>query len=422
MSKIKQIFAREIIDSRGYPTIESEVYLADGSYGRSSVPSGASTGMKEALELRDGNKEYFFKQGVLNAVKNVNNIIFKILKNKDASDQEKLDNIMIKEDGTKNKSYLGANAILSVSLSIAKAYSKYKKINLYEYIYKLSGQNKDIIMPSPMINIINGGKHANNNLDIQEFMIQPKKNISIRKAIRIGCEIFHSLKKILRKNNINTSVGDEGGFAPNLNNHEEAFKLIQKSIKHTKYRLGKDVTIAIDCAASELYNNKIKKYKLNSENKIFNYKEFTKYLQKMSIKYCIKSIEDGLHENDWKGFIYQTKKIGENIQIVGDDLFVTNYKILQKGILKKAANAILIKLNQIGTLTETLKTIDIAKRSKYKTIISHRSGETEDTFISDLCVGTVSDQIKTGSMSRSERIAKYNRLIRIEENIKKISL
>ncbi|WP_343183928.1 phosphopyruvate hydratase [Buchnera aphidicola (Ceratovacuna keduensis)] len=417
MSKIKKIFAREIIDSRGYPTIESEVYLEDGSFGKSSVPSGASTGSKEALELRDNDKKYFFGNGVLTAVKNVNNIISKILKNKNAKEQEKIDEIMIKEDGTKNKSNLGSNSILSVSLAIAKAYSKYKKINLYEYIYKLSDQKEKIIVPRPMINIINGGKHSNNNLDIQEFMIQPSKNISIKKSIRMGCEVFHSLYNILKKNNISVSVGDEGGFAPNLKNNEESFKLIEKSIKNTKYKLGKDINIAIDCAGSELYNKFTKKYEIKSEKKFLNYKEFTKYLKKMSEKYFIKSIEDGLEENDWKGFIYQTKKIGNDIQIVGDDLFVTNPLILKKGILKKAANAILIKLNQIGTLTETLKTINLAKKHKYNTIISHRSGETEDTFISDLSIGTISGQIKTGSMSRSERTCKYNRLIRIEEQL-----
>ncbi|BGI51508.1 MAG: phosphopyruvate hydratase [Buchnera aphidicola (Ceratovacuna japonica)] len=419
MSKIKKIYAREIIDSRGYPTIESEVYLENGSYGRSSVPSGASTGSKEALELRDKNKEYFFGNGVLKAVKNVNCIISKILKNKNAKEQEKIDEIMIREDGTKNKSNLGSNAILSVSLAIAKAYSAYKKFDLYEYIYKLSNQKESIIMPRPMINIINGGKHANNNLDIQEFMIQPKNNISIKKSVRIGCEIFHSLYNILKENNISTSVGDEGGFSPSLCNNEEALKFIQKSIKKTKYILGEDINIAIDCASSELYNKHTKKYELKNEKKFFNYKEFTKYLKNISKKYYISSIEDGLEENDWKGFTYQTKKIGKNIQIVGDDLFVTNPTILKKGISKKAANAILIKLNQIGTLTETLKTICIAKKNNYNTIISHRSGETEDTFISDLSVGTISKQIKTGSMSRSERTSKYNRLIRIEEKLSK---
>ncbi|WP_343154667.1 phosphopyruvate hydratase [Buchnera aphidicola (Pseudoregma panicola)] len=417
MIKIKKIFAREIIDSRGYPTIESEVYLEDGSFGKASVPSGASTGSKESLELRDNNKKYFFGQGVLKAVKNVNCIISKILKNKNAKEQEKIDEIMIKEDGTKNKSNLGSNAILSVSLSVAKAYAKYKKINLYEHIYKLSDQKEKIIVPRPMINIINGGKHSNNNLDIQEFMIQPSKNISIKKSIRMGCEIFHSLYIILKKNNISISVGDEGGFAPNLKNNEEALKLIEKAIKKTKYVLGKDINIAIDCAGSELYNKLTNKYEIKSENKFLNYKEFTKYLKKISNKYFIKSIEDGLEENDWKGFQYQTKHIGNDIQIVGDDLFVTNPIILKKGILKKAANAILIKLNQIGTLTETLKTINIAKKYKYNTIISHRSGETEDTFISDLSIGTISGQIKTGSMSRSERTCKYNRLIRIEEKL-----
>ncbi|WP_343189832.1 phosphopyruvate hydratase [Buchnera aphidicola] len=419
MSKIKKIYAREIIDSRGYPTIESEVHLQDGSIGIASVPSGASTGSKEALELRDKNKEYFFGYGVLKSVKNVNDIISRILKNKNAKNQENIDEIMIKEDGTKNKSNLGANSILSVSLAVSKAYSVHKKINLYEHIYKLSGQTKKIIMPRPMINIINGGKHSNNNLDIQEFMIQPKKNIPIKQSIKMGCEIFHSLYKILKSKNISISVGDEGGFAPNLKNNEESFKLIKKAIKNTKYILGKDLNIAIDCAGSELYNKLNDKYELKNEKKIFNYKTFTKYLKQLSIKYHIKSIEDPLHEDDWKGFKYHTKKIGKKVQIVGDDLFVTNPIILKKGILKKSANAILIKLNQIGTLTETLETIYIAKKANYNTIISHRSGETEDTFIADLSIGTISDQVKMGSMSRSERTAKYNRLIRIEEELLK---
>ncbi|WP_343188102.1 phosphopyruvate hydratase [Buchnera aphidicola (Ceratoglyphina bambusae)] len=419
MPRIKKIFAREIIDSRGYPTIESEVHLHSGCIGISSVPSGASTGSKEALELRDNNNKYFFGYGVLKAVNNVNNIIFKILKNQNSKYQKKIDNIMIKEDGTKNKSNLGANAILSVSLSAAKAYAQYKKIPLYKHIAKLCKINKKFIMPRPMINIINGGKHSNNNLDIQEFMIQPKKNVSIKKSIRMGCEIFHSLYNILKNNNMSVSVGDEGGFSPNLKSNEEALMLIKESIKKTKYVLGKDVILAIDCAATELYDNKTKKYKLKNENKNFNYKEFTKYLNNISKKYYINSIEDGLHENDWKGFKYLTKKIGKKIQIVGDDLFVTNPLILKHGILNNSANAILIKFNQIGTLTETLETIKIAKENKYNTIISHRSGETEDTTISDLSVGTFSKQIKTGSMSRTERIAKYNRLIRIEEQITK---
>ncbi|WP_343152507.1 phosphopyruvate hydratase [Buchnera aphidicola] len=417
MYKIKKTICREIIDSRGYPTIESEIHLQGGAIGIASVPSGASTGSKEAVELRDEEKKYFLGKGVKKAVLIGNTILSKKIYKKDARNQEEIDNFMIELDGTENKSNLGANTILAISLAIAKATAIQKKIPLYQYISELNNTPNQFSMPIPMINIINGGKHANNNIDIQEFMIQPIKAKTIKHAIQIGAEIFHYLGKILKEKSLNTSVGDEGGYAPNLNSNEDALNIIQNAINKAGYEIGKDVTIAIDCAASELYNASTKKYCFKKEKKEFNSHEFTNYLEKLTKIYPICSIEDGQDENDWEGFKHQTKKLGKKIQLVGDDLFVTNEKILKKGIQNKVANAILIKLNQIGTLSETLKTIQLAKKSNYKVIISHRSGETEDTTIADLSVGTSSGQIKTGSICRSERTCKYNRLIRIEEEI-----
>ncbi|QCI24467.1 phosphopyruvate hydratase [Buchnera aphidicola (Muscaphis stroyani)] len=417
MSKIIKIIAREIIDSRGYPTVESEVHLDGGFVGISSVPSGASTGSLESLELRDGDKNRFEGKGVQKSVYFINNAISNMLKNKDAKDQKDIDYAMIQLDGTDNKSRIGANTILSVSLASAKAAALSKGIPLYEHIAEINDTKGIFSMPLPMINIINGGKHANNNIDIQEFMIQPVKASTIKESIQIGCEIFCSLGNILQKKGMSTSVGDEGGYAPNLKSNEEAFNIIQEAVEKTKYKIGEDIKFSIDCAASELYDKNSKKYQLNGEGLSFDSQEFTHYLEKLSKKYPIISIEDGQDESDWNGFSYQTKILGKKMQLVGDDLFVTNSKILKSGIQKNIANAILIKLNQIGTLTETLETIRIAKKAKYNVIISHRSGETEDTFISDLSVGTSSGQIKTGSMSRSDRTSKYNQLIRIEEKL-----
>ncbi len=420
MSKIIKILGREVIDSRGYPTVESDVFLDDGSIGTSIVPSGASTGINEAIELRDNDINRFCGKGVMKSVFIINNIISKELIGLNSFDQENIDNIMIKIDGTKNKSKLGANSILSVSLSVAKASAKSKGIPLYLYINKLfNKKNKNkFIMPVPMMNIINGGCHADNSIDIQEFMIQPIRAKSIRHSIRIGSEIFHKLGEILKLKNKRISIGDEGGYAPDLSSNEEAICLIIESIKKSGYIPGYDVFICLDCASSEFYNLKEKKYYLKNENKKFSSLEFIEYLNLLVNKYPILSIEDALSEIDFDGFINITKKLGKKIQLVGDDLFVTNYSLLKKGIKLKIANSILIKPNQIGTLTETLKTIKLAKKYGYSVIISHRSGETEDTTIADLSVGVNSGQIKTGSISRSERVSKYNRLIRIEEELK----
>ncbi|QJC35482.1 phosphopyruvate hydratase [Enterobacteriaceae endosymbiont of Donacia proxima] len=415
MSKIKKIIGREIIDSRGNPTIEAEVHLNNNIIGIASVPSGASTGSKEAIELRDNNKKRFLGKGVLKSVKIINTILNKYLIHQNSSDQSCIDEIMINLDNTENKSNLGANTILAVSLANARASALFHRLPLYKYIADIYSIDKKFFMPIPMINIINGGKHADNNLDIQEFMIQPINSRNIKEAIRCGSEIFHHLSFVLKKHKLITSVGDEGGYAPNLKNNNQAFDMISQAIKNAGYILGKDITFAIDCAASELFFNN--KYHLKSENINFSSKEFTNFLYNLTQKYPITSIEDGLDENDWEGFIYQTKLLGNKIQLVGDDLFATNPKFLKKGIKNNIANSILIKLNQIGSLTETLSTIKIAKKSGYKVIISHRSGETEDTFIADLAVGTNADQIKTGSMSRSDRNAKYNQLIRIEEQL-----
>lgn len=417
MANIVRIVGREIIDSRGNPTVEAEVFLADGSVGMAAAPSGASTGSREALELRDGDKSRFGGKGVLKAVAAVNEEIAPALKGKDAADQAELDELMIKLDGTDNKSKFGANAILAVSLAIAKAQAASLKMPLYAYIARLNGTEGQYSMPLPMMNILNGGKHADNNVDIQEFMIQPVGARTLADAVRMGAEVFHSLQKVLKAKGYNTGVGDEGGFAPDLKSNSEAFDCIKEAVEKAGYVFGRDITMAMDCASSEFYNANNGTYELSGEGKTFTSKEFTQYLKDICDKYPVISIEDGQNESDWDGFKHQTDVLGSHVQLVGDDLFVTNTKILKEGIKKGIANAILIKFNQIGSLTETLAAIKMAKDAGYATIISHRSGETEDTTIADLAVGTAAGQIKTGSMSRSDRVAKYNRLIRIEEEL-----
>ena len=407
MSKIKDIKAREILDSRGNPTVEVDVLLESGAKGRAAVPSGASTGSKEALELRDNDPKRYQGKGVLKAVNNVNTIIKDALIGLESSHQRQIDETMIKLDGTENKTNLGANATLGVSLAVLKANAKEKNIPLYKYF------GDEISLPRPMMNILNGGAHADNNLDFQEFMIIPNAK-SFKETLRIGSEVFHTLKKVLKENGFNTGVGDEGGFAPNLNTNEEALDMLMEAIKEAGYTPGKDVNFALDVAASEFYEDGI--YNLKGANKKLTSNELVDYYQTLIDKYPIISIEDPVDEEDWEGFRKMTEKYGDKIQLVGDDLFVTNIKYLQKGIDNKAGNAILIKLNQIGTFTETLETINLAKENGYKTIISHRSGETEDVTIADLAVALNLGQIKTGSLSRSERTAKYNELLRIEED------
>lgn len=407
MSKIRDLKGREVLDSRGNPTVEVEVLLEDGSLGRALVPSGASTGTREALELRD-HDERFMGRGVLKAVNNVNTIIREKLIGLESSNQELIDNTMIELDGTKNKSNLGANAILGVSLANLKASAISAKLPLYKYV----GSGTEL--PVPMMNIINGGAHADNNLDFQEYMIIPQRD-TIKERIRIGAEVFHNLKKVLKEKGYNTNVGDEGGFAPDLKSNEEGFKVIIEAIKSSGYIPGKDVKLAIDVAASEFYENGT----YHIDGKQLTTKELIKFYEELVNKYPIISIEDPVDENDWEGFTAITKVLGDKIQLVGDDLFVTNIECLEKGIKLQAGNAILLKLNQIGTYTETLKAINLAKSNGYKTIISHRSGETEDTTIADLAVGLNLGQIKTGSMSRTDRICKYNQLIRIEEELTK---
>lgn len=409
MAKISKVRAREILDSRGNPTVEVEVFLSDGSFSRACVPSGASTGEREALELRDNDRGRFLGKGVLKAVNNVNRIIFKKIKGREA-DFRKIDKILINLDGTVNKSRLGANAILGVSLAVAKAQASAKKISLYRFLGKKSN-----LLPVPLMNILNGGMHADNNLDIQEFMIVPRGFNTFKKALQSACEIFHTLKKILKSKGLNTSVGDEGGFAPSLERNEEAIRLIIKAIREAGYREDKEVSLALDVAASSLLNNS--KYRFESKKVDSNF--LIDYYKKLISKYPIVSIEDGLGENDWKGWKTLTMKLGSNLQLVGDDIFVTNPGILERAIKEKVGNAILIKVNQIGTLSETLETIELAKKNNYRTVISHRSGETEDTVISHLAVGTGSAQIKTGSVSRTDRVCKYNELLRIEEELGK---
>lgn len=408
--KIEEVKGREILDSRGNPTVEAEVVLAGGVVGRGMAPSGASTGEFEALELRDGDKARYLGKGVQKAVENINTVINDTLKGMDASDTYAVDKAMIDADGTKDKSRLGANAILAVSIACARAAANALEIPLYRFFGGVSGNR----LPVPMMNIINGGEHADNNVDIQEFMIQPVGAKTVKEAIRMGSEVFHHLAKVLKAKGMNTAVGDEGGYAPNLGSNAEALAVIAEAVKAAGYELGKDITLAMDCAASEFYKDG--KYVLAGEgNKAFTSEEFTHFLEELTKQYPIVSIEDGLDESDWDGFAYQTKVLGDKIQLVGDDLFVTNTKILKEGIEKGIANSILIKFNQIGSLTETLAAIKMAKDAGYTAVISHRSGETEDATIADLAVGTAAGQIKTGSMSRSDRVAKYNQLIRIEE-------
>jgi enolase len=411
MTEIVDIHAREILDSRGNPTIEVEVLLSGGGYGRAAVPSGASTGKHEALELRDKQPKRYNGKGVLKAVKNVNGPILKRLIGEDASDQRELDSILIDLDGTPNKSRLGANAILGVSLAAAKAVSMTYGVSLYSYIGGIGAR----ILPVPMMNVINGGVHADNKLDLQEFMIVPIGAPDFAEAVRMGAETFHALKSILKSKKLATCVGDEGGFAPSLQSNEEAVELIMEAMKKAGYKPGKDIFIAIDAAASEFYEDR--KYNLASEGRKLRVDQMISLYRKWFKAYPIVSIEDGLAEDDWKGWAQMTDELGNVIQIVGDDIFVTNPARLQKGIDKGVANSILIKLNQIGTLTETLDTIEMAKMAGYTTVISHRSGETEDTTIAHLAVGTNAGQIKTGSMSRTDRVAKYNELMRIEEEL-----
>ncbi|TAA47359.1 phosphopyruvate hydratase [Corallincola spongiicola] len=415
MSKIVKIIGREIIDSRGNPTVEAEVHLEGGFIGLAAAPSGASTGSREALELRDGDKSRFLGKGVLKAVAAVNGPIAEAVVGKDAADQAAIDQIMIDLDGTENKANFGANAILAVSLANAKAAAAAKGMPLYEHIAELNGTAGQFSMPLPMMNIINGGEHADNNVDIQEFMIQPVGAKSLKEGLRIGAEVFHNLAKVLKSKGMSTAVGDEGGFAPNLESNAAALAAIKEAVEAAGYELGKDVTLAMDCAASEFYDKEAGNYNMKGEGKIFTAEEFNHYLAGLVEQYPIVSIEDGLDESDWDGFAHQTKLLGDKIQLVGDDLFVTNTKILKRGIDNGIANSILIKFNQIGSLTETLAAIKMAKDAGFTAVISHRSGETEDATIADLAVGTCAGQIKTGSMSRSDRVAKYNQLIRIEE-------
>jgi len=409
MGKIKNVIGREILDSRGNPTVEVDVILETGIVGRAAVPSGASTGVREALEMRDGGTRYMGK-GVLNAVNHVNNELRNLVIGMESSNQKELDYAMIKLDGTETKSNLGANAILGVSMAALKASAIEAGLPLYKYI----GNGSEL--PKPMMNIINGGCHASNNLDFQEFMIIPNRD-TIKERLRVGAEVFHTLKKVLNEKGYATGVGDEGGFAPNLNSNTEGFELIIEAIKKAGYTPVVDVNLAIDVAASEFYEDG--KYILKGENRTLTTEELIEFYEELTTKYPIISIEDPVDENDWEGFKLITEKLGNRIQLVGDDLFVTNKKCLQKGIDIGAGNAILLKVNQIGTITETLETIELARSNGYKTVISHRSGETEDTTIADLAVGLNLGQIKTGSMSRTDRICKYNQLIRIEEEIER---
>ena len=415
MSIIADIRAFEILDSRGNPTVQADVILENGIVGTATAPSGASTGSREALELRDGDKERYLGKGVLTAVSNINTVIRTLLLGADAADQFGLDQIMITADGTHNKGVLGANAILAVSLAAAKAAAMYQDIPLYAHIANINGTPNTYSMPVPMMNIINGGEHADNNVDIQEFMIQPVSAKTFSEALQMGSEIFHSLKKVLNNKGLSTAVGDEGGFAPNLASNADALTVIEEATEAAGYKMGKDVTLALDCAASEFYKNG--KYDLSGEGNIYSSKAFTDFLGKLCDQFPILSIEDGLDESDWDGWVYQTKTLGEKVQLVGDDLFVTNTEILSRGIEMGVANSILIKFNQIGTLSETLDAIALAKSAGYSVVISHRSGETEDTTIADLAVATAAGQIKTGSLCRSDRVAKYNRLLRIEAEL-----
>ncbi len=411
MSVIKNIIAREVLDSRGNPTVEAEVITETGAIGSAMVPSGASTGVREALELRDGDTSRYLGKGVLKAVDNILNKIKPEVVGQEVSHQTDIDNLMIELDGTANKEKLGANAVLAVSMATAHAAANEKGIPLYQYL----GGDGPFEMPVPMMNIINGGVHADNSVDMQEFMIIPVGANSIREAVRCGTEVFHSLKSVLANRGLSTTVGDEGGFAPNLSSNEEAIEIILEAIEKAGYTAGGDILLGLDVASSEFYKNG--RYKLESENKDLSAEEFIDYLIPWFEKYPIITMEDGMAEDDWDGWKLLTEKFGDNVQLVGDDLFVTNTEILQEGINKNIANSILIKVNQIGSLTETLAAIEMAKKAGYTAVISHRSGETEDTTIADLAVATSAGQIKTGSLSRSDRVAKYNRLMKIEDQL-----
>jgi len=414
MPFISDIYAREVLDSRGNPTVEVEVYTDSGAFGRAIVPSGASTGEHEAVELRDGDKKRYLGKGVLNAVNNVNDVIAPELIGFDVTNQVAIDKLMIELDGTKNKSKLGANAILGVSMACARAAADFLGVELYQY---LGGFNTKQL-PVPMMNIINGGSHADNNVDFQEFMILPVGAKSFKEAIRMGAEVFHNLKSVLKKKGYNTGVGDEGGFAPNLGSNEEALQVIMEAIEKAGYVAGKDIFLGMDVASSEFFNKETKTYVLAGEGgKEFTSKELAHFYEGLIAKYPIISIEDGLDENDWEGWAYLSKLLGGKVQLVGDDLFVTNTEKLSRGIENGVANSILIKVNQIGTLTETFDAIEMAKRAGYTAVVSHRSGETEDTTIADIAVATNAGQIKTGSASRTDRIAKYNQLLRIEDQL-----
>jgi enolase len=413
MPIIYDVYAREVLDSRGNPTVEVEVYTESGAFGRAIVPSGASTGEYEAVELRDGDKSRYLGKGVLNAVGNVNDIIATELVGYDVLDQVAIDELLIELDGTVNKGNLGANAILGVSMAVARAAADYLGIPLYQY---LGGFNAKTL-PTPMMNILNGGAHADNNVDIQEFMVMPVGADSFAEALRMGTEIFHSLKAVLKGKGLNTAVGDEGGFAPNLGSNEEALQTIMEAIERAGYSAGKDILLAMDCAASEIYNKETGKYHLQAEGKQLTSEEMVDFYEDLVNKYPIVSIEDGLDENDWAGHKLLTDRIGHKVQLVGDDLFVTNTEKLEQGIEQGIANSILIKVNQIGTLTETFDAIEMAKRAGYTAVISHRSGESEDSTIADIAVATNAGQIKTGAPSRTDRVAKYNQLLRIEDDL-----
>ncbi|MCL7939619.1 phosphopyruvate hydratase [Halomonas sp. ATCH28] len=415
MTKIVDIRAIEVLDSRGNPTVQAEVRLESGAVGVACAPSGASTGSREALELRDGDKSRYLGKGVLKAVEAVNTTIRERLVGMDARDQRGLDDAMLVLDGTDNKASLGANAILAVSLAAAKAAANAKGMPLYAHIAELYGQPGKYLMPVPMMNILNGGEHADNNVDIQEFMIQPVGAPTFREGLRMGAEIFHALKKVLGARGLATSVGDEGGFAPNLDSNAEALAVIQQAVTDAGYRLGDDVTLALDCASSEFYRDG--QYDLAGEGQAFDAAGFVDYLAELCKQFPIVSIEDGMDESDWDGWQALTEKLGDKVQLVGDDLFVTNTKILKRGIDERIGNSILIKFNQIGSLSETLEAIRMAQDAGFTAVISHRSGETEDTTIADLAVGTCAGQIKTGSLSRSDRVAKYNRLLVIEQEL-----
>jgi enolase len=418
MSRIAAIRGREIIDSRGNPTVEADVILDSGVMGRAAVPSGASTGTREAVELRDGDKKRYAGKGVLKAVENVNGVLQQALVGHEARDQAGIDSKMIELDGSDNKSRLGANALLAISLAAAHAAANDSRLPLYRYLGQSLRDGREPVMPVPMMNIINGGAHANNSLDIQEFMILPVGAPSFREALRYGAEVFHTLKKLLNERDLSTAVGDEGGFAPNLESNEAALGIILQAIDKAGYKVGKDIYLGLDVASSEFFKNG--RYELESEKRGFSPAEFTRYLADLAGRYPIITIEDGMAEGDWDGWAQITRALGEKVQLVGDDLFVTNTRILKEGIDKHIANAILIKPNQIGTLSETLAAIEMADKAHYASVVSHRSGETEDNTIADIAVATAATQIKTGSLSRSDRMAKYNQLLRIEAELGKV--